>query len=95
MAGVEHLALLEPRENSPLQAVVDAFLLSKEAARCTPRTLEHYTYTLGACLEFLQCAGVMSLREIAPDYIRRYVVNTALWSEQGGSHDCRDQRVRV
>jgi hypothetical protein len=53
MARVERLALLEPLEYSPLQVAVDAFLLSKEAARCAPRTLEHCTYTLGALLEFL------------------------------------------
>jgi site-specific recombinase XerC len=75
VARVERLALVEPLEYSPLQAAVDAFLLSKEAARCTPRTLEHYTDTLGAFLEFLQYAGVMSLREITPDHIRRPLVN--------------------
>jgi site-specific recombinase XerD len=75
VARVEHLTLLEPLEYAPLQAAVDAFLLSKEAARCTPRTLEHYGYTLGAFLEFLQCAAVISLWEIAREYIRRYLVN--------------------
>jgi site-specific recombinase XerD len=75
VAKVEHLALLEPRKYSPLQAAMDAFLLSKEAARCTPKTMEHYTYTVGTFLDFLQSIGAMSLQQIRPDHIRRHLVN--------------------
>jgi len=32
---------------SPLDAVCDAFLLDREASRCTPKTLEHDQYTVG------------------------------------------------
>jgi site-specific recombinase XerD len=75
MAKVEHLTLLEPRKYSPLQAAMDAFLLSKEAARCTPKTMEHYAYTIGAFLGFLQPIGVTSLQQITPDHIRRHLVS--------------------
>ena len=43
----EHLTLLEPHKYTPLQASFDAFLLSKQAARCTAKTLVHYRYTVG------------------------------------------------
>lgn len=74
MARVEHLTLHKPRHHSPLRAAMDAFLLSREAARCTPKTIEHYTYTIGAFLDFLQSAGVISPQQITPNHIRRHLV---------------------
>ena len=51
MARPEHLTLLHPRAYTALQASLDAFLLSKQAARCTPKTLVHYRYTVGSFTE--------------------------------------------
>jgi hypothetical protein len=49
----EHLTLLKPYRYMPLQASLDAFLLSKQAARCTSKTLVHYRYTVGNFVGFL------------------------------------------
>ena len=32
----------------PLTSSLDAFLLSRQAMRCTPKTLQHYLYTCGS-----------------------------------------------
>jgi integrase/recombinase XerD len=75
MAKVEHLTLLKPLEYSPLQAAMDAFVLSRQAARCAARTVEHYTYTVGAFLDFLGSIGVTSPQEITSHHIRRFLVD--------------------
>ena len=36
-----------------LEASYQAFLLDREASRCTPKTLEHYRYTVGSFVEWL------------------------------------------
>ncbi len=41
----EHLVLRPQPVESRLQASFAAFMLSREAMRCTPKTLEHYRYT--------------------------------------------------
>ena len=43
----EHLTLLKPHKYTPLQASLDAFLFSMQAARCTAKRLVHYRYTVG------------------------------------------------
>ena len=36
-----------------LDDAFEGFLLSRKAGRCTPRTIEHYRYTLGSSTEYL------------------------------------------
>lgn len=59
---------------SPLRAALDAFLLSREAMRCTPKTLEHYRYTVGAFLTFLETQGARDVTAITARHIRAYLV---------------------
>jgi site-specific recombinase XerD len=51
-----------------------AFVLSKEAARCTSRTVEHSTYTIGAFLGHLECIGVTLPRQITSHHMRCFLV---------------------
>ena len=36
-----------------LDDALEFLLLSRKAGRCTPRTIEHYRYTLGSSTEYL------------------------------------------
>ena len=60
---------------APLDAFVAAFLLDREAARCTPKTLEHYQYTCGSFVAYLRARSVSQIREISPHHIRAYLVS--------------------
>jgi site-specific recombinase XerD len=70
----EHLTLLKPQRYTPLQASLDAFLLSKQAARCTAKTLIHYRYTVGNFVGFLHRQRITELEQITPKHIRRFLV---------------------
>ena len=73
MAKSEHLTLLEPAGYNALQAALDTFLLSRQAARCA-KTLEHYTYTCGNFASFLQDRGITAPEAITPNHIRQYFI---------------------
>jgi hypothetical protein len=45
---------LQIRRATPLSACLDAFLLDREVARCTPKTLTHYRLH---CWRFRRMAG--------------------------------------
>ncbi len=59
----------------PLAAAYDAFILSREAMRCTPKTLEHYRYTAGVFVAWLQERGVNDAADIKPAHVRAYLVD--------------------
>ena len=72
---LEHLMLRPQYVGSPLDVAFQAFLLDKEAARCTAKTLEHYRYTVGGFLEFLKANKAHDVDEITPHHIRAYLVS--------------------
>ena len=59
---------------TPLTACYQAFLLDREAARYSPKTLEHYTYTVGSFVAFLQAHGVTDPTAITPHHVRAFLV---------------------
>jgi len=61
-------------KTNPLRMALDAFLLSRRAMRCTPKTLEAYSYALGGFCAFLEGQGVQDVHEIAPRHIRAFLV---------------------
>ena len=64
------------RTHSPLLTFhLKAFLLDREAARCTPKTMAHYSYTLGTFVEWLRQHGVNSPEETTAHHIRAYLVH--------------------
>jgi len=72
----EHLTLLKPTpQPSPLRMALDAFLLSREAMRCTPKTLGAYRYALGNFLEYLEAQGLTHPQDITPQHIRAFLVH--------------------
>jgi integrase/recombinase XerC len=60
---------------SPLEAALSAFLLDREARRCTSKTLEHDAYTVGGFVRYLQAQGVPDPQAIEPHDIRAYLVS--------------------
>ena len=72
---LEHLTLRTQSVVSGLDMSLDAFLLSREAMRCTLKTLEHYSYPLGSFLAYLQEQGVEDAGCITPQHVRAYLVS--------------------
>ena len=72
--NAEHL-VLQISQTSPLDAALTAFLLDREAVRCTLKTLEHYRYTCGGFVEWLRSRGVSDVSHVTPHYIRAYLVS--------------------
>lgn len=68
------LTLHESQPFTPLDLHYESFLLDREAQRCTPKTLTHYTYTLGTFVGWLQRCGINSPEEITSHHIRAYLV---------------------
>ncbi|MHB0858012.1 MAG: tyrosine-type recombinase/integrase [Anaerolineae bacterium] len=72
---LDALTLRPQPVGDPLQAALEAFLLSREAMRCSPKTLEHYGYTLGAFARFLATGHIHAVQAITPQHIRAYLVD--------------------
>lgn len=72
---LEHLTLQPQQVVSPLDSAFEAFILSREAMRCTAKTLTHYRYTLGGFLGYLRTRGVTDPVGITPNHVRAYLVS--------------------
>ena len=70
-----NLTLRPVRNLQPLGVALQGFLLDREAARCSPKTLEHYQYTLGGFVAFLKTRNVSDVSEIIPQDIRAYLIS--------------------
>jgi site-specific recombinase XerD len=68
------LTLHESQSLTPLDLHYESFLLDRQAQRCTPKTLTHYTYTLGTFVGSLQQHGISVPTEITSHHIRAYLV---------------------
>lgn len=71
---LEHLTLRPQWVGSPLRAALDAFLLDREAMRCSAKTLEHYRYTVGGFVDHLERQQVATVAAITPAHVRGYLV---------------------
>ena len=72
--SLEHL-MLHGSTASPLDVSLSAFLLDREASRCTAKTLEHYRYTCGGFVAFLEADGIRDVHQITPPLIRLFLVS--------------------
>jgi integrase/recombinase XerC/integrase/recombinase XerD len=70
----EHLTLRTPPVVAPLDAALSGYLLDRQAARCTAKTLEHYAYTVGGFVTWLQAQGCQTVTAITPSQIRGYLI---------------------
>jgi len=72
---LKHLTLRPQPVGSPLDAALSAFLLDREASRCTAKTLEHYECTVGAFVAWLKVNDVDHVVGIRPWHTRAYLVS--------------------
>lgn len=73
-----HLLLETKAQNvtlttSPIRQAFEDFLLSREAMRCTPATLEHYRYSAGAFITWLELRNVTHPEEVKPSHVREWL----------------------
>jgi site-specific recombinase XerD len=67
--------MLHVWQPSPLSTSLFAFLLDRQAARCPPKTLEHYEYTCGGFVKWLGVQGILDVGQITAHHIRAYLVS--------------------
>jgi len=72
---LEHLTLRAQPVVDRLRAELDAFLLSRQAMRCTGKTLDMYEYALGGFLDWLQGQGVQDVNALTAGHIRAFLVH--------------------
>ncbi len=58
---------------APLDLHCEAFLLDREAARCTPKTMTHHVHTLGTFVGWLRHHGIKSPREMTAHHVKAYL----------------------
>jgi site-specific recombinase XerD len=58
---------------SPIRQAFDDFLLSREAMRCTPATLEFYRYTAGSFITWLELKNVTHPEEVTAAHVREWL----------------------
>ncbi len=54
---------------------VTSFLIDRKANRCTPRTLDHYHFRLGAFSQFLTAQNVAHINKVTAAHIRLYYIH--------------------
>jgi integrase/recombinase XerD len=62
---------------SPLDAAYEDFVLSRKAMRCTPSTLDHYRYSAGAFVAWLQQHNVTKPEELMSSHVREWLAENA------------------
>jgi len=72
---LERLTLRPQQKQTSLQSALEAFLLSREAMRCSAKTLVHYRYTCGGFVAYLTEHGIDTPDAIAPGHVRGYLVS--------------------
>jgi hypothetical protein len=58
---------------SPIRQAFEDFLLSREAMRCTPATLEHYRYSAGVFITWLELRSVTHPEEVTAAHVREWL----------------------
>lgn len=76
----------------PLRLALETFLTAKQAARCTPRTLQHYRWTLDRFCVWLEAAGIVAPDHITAHHWRAYLVHL---DEQGLSANSVRDAARI
>jgi len=56
-----------------LQEAYYDFILSRQASRCSPATMEFYKYTSGKFISWLESQGVNSPLNVSVRYVREYI----------------------
>jgi integrase/recombinase XerD len=56
-----------------LQEAYYDFILSRQASRCSPATMEFYKYTSGKFISWLEAQGVNSPLNVSVRYVREYI----------------------
>ncbi len=64
-----------PHPTQGLDLALDIFITAKQAERCTPRTIDTYTWTLKRFLGWLQERGITDPQSITAHHIRLYLAD--------------------
>lgn len=68
------LEILSPPLTSPLQLSYDSFILSLQAARRSPRTIEYYREKLYPFIVWLEAHSISQVSQITPEHIRTFLL---------------------
>ena len=62
---------------SPLDTAYQGFLLSRQAMPCTDATMQHYRYTAGVFVTWLQRHGITDPKDITAAHVREWLAENA------------------
>ena len=69
-----HLKLFVPQKPNPLRLALEGFLISREAMRATPSTLDWYRRRLGKFLSYVEEHGANAPEGVTSHHIRTFLV---------------------
>jgi len=76
----QHLPSPQPIPNhsdSSLQEALEDFYLSRRGTRCTPSTLQHYRYSAGIFVTWLQARGVTDPKDVRASHVYEWLAQDA------------------
>jgi len=62
---------------SPIRLAFEDFMLSRQGMRCTPATLEHYRYSAGAFVSWLERQGLPQPEQVQAALVQAWLVEIA------------------
>ena len=71
---------------SPISNEITAFIIDRQARRCSPKTISFYEDELRLFQKYLLENEILVMSEILPDDIRQYLIDLSARRSQGGVH---------
>ncbi|WP_322793342.1 tyrosine-type recombinase/integrase [Bellilinea sp.] len=68
---------MSPHHTIRIEEAFDEFLLSRQAMRCSPRTIRTYRSILGRFIQWLKKEGVQSVIQLSPRHVRKFMSQTS------------------
>lgn len=81
-------------ENTDFRQLVSSFIISRKAAGLAKKTIEYYTEHLARFEKFADARKVITLEDITPDEIRRFMIELKEDGRNPGGQSCAYRALR-
>ncbi|MEI7847433.1 MAG: tyrosine-type recombinase/integrase [Chloroflexota bacterium] len=86
--NINDLTILDFAQGGNLSIAVDAFITDRKASGLTKQTIKFYQNYLTAFITYCDSLSIQNLKQINPDFIRRYLLSREGKWNPGGIHAC-------
>ena len=91
----DDLTILDFAQGGNLAIAVDAFMTDRKASGLTKHTIKFYQSYLTAFITYCDSLSIQNLKQINPDFLRRYLLSLEGKWNPGGIHDlCKNLDFR-